>query len=75
MPYLGYDHNVIHGHLDEPDVDAFSVSAGTLDDQSEAYEMAFEPAFAYNAHYVGGWWEDDGSGTFRPRFFNASTAT
>lgn len=74
LPYLGYDHSMVHAHLHEPEVDAFSVSADPLDDESEAFEIAFEPGFAYNAYYVGGWWEDDGSGIPRYRFYDSTAS-
>lgn len=66
LKYLDYNHALIHGHLDEAEDSVFGL-------MNEAEEVAYEPAFGYNALYVGGWWEMHpigGAQTPRPRFFN-----
>ncbi len=67
MPFISFDHDVVHGYTDEPEFDA--VTLGT--DLAEARAIAFQPAFGYNAFYVGGWWEMDGNHA-RHRFFDAT---
>ncbi len=61
LPYLDYNHQMVHGHTDEP---AFERTSMTINDivanpelLVEARRIAFEPGFGYNALYVGGWWE------------------
>ena len=69
LPYLSYNHDVIHGHLDEPNVDQSNMTEPT-----EVQEIAYEPGFGYNGYYVGGWWEmvDLGGDEIpRYRFFGA----
>ncbi len=69
LPFLSYNHDVIHGHLDEPDVDQSNMT-----ESAEAQEIAHEPGFGYNGYYVGGWWEMvdiDGDDIPRYRFFKA----
>ena len=74
MPYMDYSHNIVHGHLQEPEFDAMTI-AGDLTVQEyvdEIEEIAYEPAFGYNALYIGGWWEmKGGTGLPRPRYFDA----
>jgi len=67
MPFMSFDHDVVHGYTDEPGFDA--VTLGT--DLAEASAIAYQPAFGYNAFYVGGWWEMDGNHA-RHRFFDAT---
>ena len=67
MPFMSFNHEVVHGHTDEPGFDA--VTLGT--DMAESTSIAYEPAFGYNAFYVGGWWEMDGPHA-RHRFFDAT---
>ncbi len=70
LPYLSYDHDVIHRHLDEPNVDQSNMTEAT-----EAQEIAYEPGFGYNGYYVGGWWEMmniGGNDVPRYRFFGAT---
>ena len=50
LPYLDYNHQVVHGHLDEPAIDQTNMTV-------EATEIALEPGFGYNGYYLGGWWE------------------
>ncbi len=69
LPYLSYNHDVIHGHLDEPNVDQSNMTEAT-----EAQEIAYEPGFGYNGYYVGGYWEManlGGDDIPRYRFFDA----
>lgn len=70
LPYLSYNHDVIHGHLDEPNVDQSNMTEPT-----EVQEIAYEPGFGYNGYYVGGWWEMvdlGGDDIPRYRFFDAT---
>lgn len=67
MPYLEFNHEVVHGYADEPEFDA--VNLGT--DMTEAAEIAGQPAFGYNANYVGGWWTT-ASGLPRPRYHDVT---
>ncbi len=70
LPYLSYNHDVIHGHLDEPNVDQSNMTEAT-----EAQEIAYEPGFGYNGYYVGGYWEMvdlGGDDIPRYRFFGAT---
>lgn len=69
LPYLSYSHDVIHGHLDEPDVDQTNMT-----ELVEAREIAYEPGFGYNGYYVGGYWEMvsiGGNDIPRYRFYGA----
>ena len=70
LPFLSYNHDVIHGHLDEPNVDQSNMT-----EPAEAWEIASKPGFGYNGYYVGGWWEmveDKGWDDIpRYRFFKA----
>ena len=69
LPFLSYDHDVIHGHLDEPNVDQSNMT-----EPAEAEKIAYEPGFGYNGYYVGGWWEMvdlGGDDIPRYRFFKA----
>ena len=69
LPFLSYNHDVIHGHLDEPDVDQSNMT-----EPVEAQEIANKPGFGYNGYYVGGWWEMvdlGGDDIPRYRFFKA----
>lgn len=50
LPYLSYNHDMIHNHTYEPERTSINITA-------EANAIAFEPGFGYNAYYVGGWWE------------------
>ncbi len=66
MSYLSWDHGAIHSHLDEPRADVLTLV-------SEGKSVAYEPAFGYNALYLGGWWEmHDLGGVQTPfhRFFD-----
>lgn len=49
LSYLSWDHGVVHSHLGEAQSDTFSLV-------SEGKGVAYEPAFGYNALYLGGWW-------------------
>ncbi len=62
MPYLSYNHEMVHGHLDEPEFDMISMTADKIatdaDLFDEAVEVAERPSFGYNGYYVGGWWDE-----------------
>jgi type II secretory pathway pseudopilin PulG len=64
LPFMDYNHEMVHGHLDEVDSDDTNVT-------DEADDVAYEPGFGYNAHYVGGWWEMI-DGLPRYRFYDAT---
>ena len=69
LPFLGYNHDVIHGHLNEPNVDQSNMT-----EPAEAEKIAYEPGFGYNGYYVGGYWEMvnmGGDEIPRYRFFSA----
>ncbi|MEE9131298.1 MAG: prepilin-type N-terminal cleavage/methylation domain-containing protein [Phycisphaerales bacterium] len=76
LPFLSYNHDVIHGHLDEPNVDQSNMTDMTPPvAESEAWEIADEPGFGYNGYYVGGYWEMvniGGDEIPRYRFFGAT---
>ncbi|MHC4448002.1 MAG: type II secretion system protein, partial [Planctomycetota bacterium] len=61
MPYLNYNHEMIHGHLDEPEFDMTLMSADDIlaaaELSREAVAIAEQPRFGYNGYYVGGWWK------------------
>ncbi|MHC4990922.1 MAG: type II secretion system protein [Planctomycetota bacterium] len=71
LSYLDYDHELVHGYLDEPEPPIFAFNNPDLDTAElyeEAQEMAVSPAFGYNANYIGGWWEmADVDGQMLPR--------
>jgi len=50
LGYLSFEHRLIHSYLNETDPDPFTLV-------SEGKKVAYEPAFGYNALYVGGWWD------------------
>ncbi len=75
LPYLDYNHQMIHGYVDEVDFDRTSMTAAKIDPDEllaeEAKQIAFAPGFGYNAIYVGGWWEMtpvEGAETEIPRY-------
>ncbi len=77
LPYLENDLLTVHGYADEEgyetvtlDPSATGATANAM--QAFANPIAFEPAFGYNAYYVGGWWTMD-SGLARPQFFDAQS--
>ncbi len=77
MPYLSYNHEMVHGHLDEPEFDMISMKrdqiATDADLFDEALEIAERPRFGYNGYYVGGWWEMgeiEGDAVSRYRFWD-----
>ncbi len=81
MPYLDYNHEMVHGHLDEPEFDMISMTADkiALDAELslEAEEIARQPRFGYNGYYVGGWWqmvEIEGDVISRFRFWDTKPA-
>jgi len=59
--YLEFSDKMVHGHLDEADPNVIA----------EANEIAYEPAFGYNAIYIGGWYELDPGDTIALPMFNA----
>jgi len=67
LPYLSFNHEVIHSHLEEPEVEQTNMT-----ELAEATEIALEPGFGYNGYYIGGWWEmNDDYNVPRYRFFEA----
>lgn len=70
MPYLEYNHDIVHGYAEEEEFDAVTLGDGSAAAEEEAAEIAYFPGFGYNAHYVGGWWDMD-SGLDRTRLFDA----
>ncbi len=74
LPYLDYNHEMVHGHIDEPDYDRTSMTVAQIASspyKEEAERIAYEPGFGYNAIYVGGWWEmtpTEGAETSIPRY-------
>lgn len=70
LPHLNNSHDMVHGYLDEPQVDPTTISK----DADEVLRMAYEPGFGYNAMYMGGWWEMDGN-IPRPRYFDANVVS
>lgn len=68
LPFLDNNHDMVHGYADEDDSDPLSWQIqppppAVIPDDWEAYEIANEPSFGYNAHYVGGWWTMTEMGT------------
>jgi prepilin-type N-terminal cleavage/methylation domain-containing protein len=64
MPYVDFNHDLVHGHLQEANTDLLS-------QVDEADEVALEPAFGYNGYYVGGYYELETLGSqlvAQPRF-------
>lgn len=62
LPYLSYNHPLIHAHLQERSQDVFTL-------RSEGKSVSDQPAFGYNALYIGGWWEMVAiDGVLNPRF-------
>lgn len=62
LPLMDGNHELVHFHLDEVDPDPIA----------EAEEVAYEPAFGYNALFVGGWWQMDGD-TPRVRYWDTKS--
>jgi prepilin-type N-terminal cleavage/methylation domain-containing protein len=54
MPLLDYSHDIVNGHRRHADTDNILT-------KDRAVEIAFKPAFAYNAYHVGGWYWDPSS--------------
>ena len=52
LPYMDYNHDLIHGYTGEDGFEMTTVHT----DSAEAQEIAYEPAFGYNGYYVGGYW-------------------
>jgi prepilin-type N-terminal cleavage/methylation domain-containing protein len=71
MPYLDFNHDMVHGYTGEDGWDMTSIET----DLNEAREVAYQPAFGYNGFYLGGYWTmtPDFNGTVdvpRPMFWN-----
>jgi prepilin-type N-terminal cleavage/methylation domain-containing protein len=69
MPYLDYNQEMVHGHVDDPERDRLNMSLPAV-----ALAIAEQPGFGYNAFYVGGWWEMVGASLARYRFCDATVA-
>jgi hypothetical protein len=65
LPYLDFNHDIVHGYTGEDGFEMTSVHS----DLFEAEEIAYEPAFGYNGYYVGGYW------TMIPNFGGGGVAT
>ena len=63
LPLLDYRLETVLGHRDDVDVETVDVQ----DDRERAWRVRNEPAFGYNAMFVGGWWDK----TDRPRYQQA----
>lgn len=66
LSYLDFNHEMVHGYLNEDNADRFTMVA-------EAQAIAEEPAFGYNGYYIGGYWEMqpvDGIQRARYRYFD-----
>ena len=81
LPYQSYNHEMVHGHLDEPEFDMISMTADDIvadaDLLKEAEDIAERPRFGYNGYYVGGWWRMVASGgdmVSRYRFWDTKPA-
>ncbi len=77
LPYLENDLPTVHSYADEEGYETVTLNpqatgATTDEMQTAAGPIAFEPAFGYNAYYVGGWWTME-SGLPRPLFYDAQT--
>ncbi|MHC4140726.1 MAG: hypothetical protein ACYSUF_02205 [Planctomycetota bacterium] len=73
LPYFEWSHAVVHSYRDEPEFDATRFYR----DEAESEAIAHEPGFAYNAFYLGGWWDYvilDGWFVCRNAFQNAAYA-
>ncbi len=67
LPYLDFNHDLVLGHLDLDDTSSQAMSDTTLMDPvphrgagteiPRTTHVAEEPSFAYNAFYVGGWYD------------------
>ena len=51
LGYLNYSHNIVHGYLNEADTSPLAMI-------DHAGEVAEQPAFGYNAYYIGGWYPE-----------------
>ncbi len=86
LPYLDNTLAMIHGYRDLISTDLVWNAAGqdwltsevidplTQQPRLVAEVIASEPAFGYNAYYVGGWWgfvDINGNTSFRPKFYDA----
>ena len=80
LPYLDYNHQMIHGHADEPAFERTHMIRnldGILIENNaelfaEAEQMAYAPGFGYNAIYVGGWWEMTPAEIPRYKYYDAT---
>ncbi len=80
LPYLDFNHQMIHGHTDEPAFERTHMKLDLIVNNTELFaearQMAYEPGFGYNALYVGGWWEMttiEGVNMPRFKFYDATT--
>ncbi len=77
LPYLDYNHKMVHGYRDEPDFNPTLLNRDNVINMpeiaDEALAIAEQPAFGYNAYYCGGWWEMEGD-VPRYRFYDATVA-
>jgi prepilin-type N-terminal cleavage/methylation domain-containing protein len=70
MPYLDFSQDVVLGYQDLAEMTQLKMSEFSTDPNTleRGEVIARQPAFGYNALYVGGWWEMvDIEGQLRPR--------
>jgi prepilin-type N-terminal cleavage/methylation domain-containing protein len=83
LPYLDHSPEVLYGYLEATDDFAYTVKTAEGDPNDAGMAVAStQPAFGYNAYYLGGWWTSQGSGpdatptlTFGNATWNASGGT
>lgn len=76
MPYLSYNHDMIHDYTDETNISSMNIAGNPIEGNTEPRAIAFEPGFGYNAYYVGGWWDMyqlGGQDVARYKFYQATT--
>lgn len=52
LPYLDYSHEIVHGYKNEAAPDQLD-----MQEPEEAEDIAEHPAYGYNGHYIGGYYE------------------
>lgn len=76
MPYLDHSADILYDYMERGDDDFFKPNADTDGDGSVEFNdpgmlaMSRNPAFGYNAYYIGGWWRQVNGGA-KLRFGNA----
>lgn len=63
LPYLDHSPEVLYGYLEANDDFAYTVKdAGGGQNDAGMAVASSQPAYGYNAYYLGGWWTMTGSG-------------